>query len=215
MTNLSLLEFFQRQGSFYFGSQPNRLRLLRKMNVKLQILTVFFLFLWAQELKGHIGSKLELQIKLRGRRTKTRKKERKANNQKRWQRETERSCTILARVVLLSDFLSASSSKYFLIFYAWFKYFKICATWNDSHLGTINRFKQISNSVWNGDDRGTYYLTTQAPELEIFEFWGDRASARRGWASSPPRQDGTHFWQYKVFLLKQGSFKLKVTNILI
>lgn len=40
MTNLSLIEFFQQQGSFYFGSQPNQIPLLRKINVELQTLTV-------------------------------------------------------------------------------------------------------------------------------------------------------------------------------
>ena len=46
MTNLSLLEFFQQQGSFYFGGQPNQIPLLRKINVELQILISYKLWSW-------------------------------------------------------------------------------------------------------------------------------------------------------------------------
>ena len=46
MTNLSLLEFFQQQGSFYSGGQPNQIPLLRKNNVELQILISYKLWNW-------------------------------------------------------------------------------------------------------------------------------------------------------------------------
>lgn len=138
------------------------------MNVGLQTLTVLFLFLWALELKGHIESKLELQIKLGEgelRQQKRRGSQVKKKKKRMTERNRDRKPELFYSLTISLCFLSHSST--FQSPRLGFKYFKICANWNDSLLETIKWFKQINNIVWDSDCRGTYHLTTQAPVVGI------------------------------------------------
>lgn len=125
MTITSLLEFFQWQGSFCVGSQPNENHLLRKMNVELQILTVFFSVLMSSGAGRSHRVKTGVTNKVGGRRTEKEKKEKKLNYQKRqWQRNRDKKphspcCSCLVFYFCL--FLRPSTFQFSMF---GFKYFK-------------------------------------------------------------------------------------------
>ena len=137
MTNLSLLEFFQQQGSFYFGSQPNRIPLLRKINVELQILTVL-LSSGAESLHrvktrdANVMVEREVrQWKRRGRQVTKKENDREEKRQEAMHSLPESSCFLTLSLVPHPSTFQSSVLE--------FKYLKMCAIWRDSLLENIKR----------------------------------------------------------------------------